>query len=36
VPSNFFDELLAALDAADEMPRELRELALRPRVFERE
>ncbi len=36
VPSDFFDELLAALDAPDEMPGELRELARRPRVFERE
>ena len=35
VPSEFFVELLAALDAPDEVPGELRELARRPRAFER-
>ena len=34
VPPEFFDELLAALDAPDEVPGELRELARRPRTFE--
>jgi len=35
VSSEFFDDLLAALDAPDEVPGELRELARRPRTFQR-
>lgn len=35
VPANFFDELLAALDADEAPPAELKELASGPRAFER-
>lgn len=35
VPAAFFEQLLAALDADDEVPAELRNLARQPRVFER-
>lgn len=35
VPSEFFDRLLAALDAPDVVPAELRELATQPRTFHR-
>lgn len=35
VPSAFFEELPAALDAPDASPGELRTLASRPRSFER-
>jgi len=36
VPSEFFDKLLAALDAPDEVPGELSDLARQPRTFQRE
>ena len=35
LPPNFFDTLLAALDAPDEVPDALRDLTSRPRVFVR-
>ena len=35
VPPAFFDELLAALDAPDEIPGELKGLRNKPRLFER-
>lgn len=35
VPAAFFEQLLAALDAEDETPAELRALAGHPRSFER-
>jgi uncharacterized protein (DUF1778 family) len=35
VPAGFFAKLLAALDAKDEVPAELEELARRPRSYER-
>jgi uncharacterized protein (DUF1778 family) len=35
VPSEFFDDLLRALDATEQVPGELADLARRPRCFER-
>lgn len=35
VPSEFFDDLLGALDATEQVPGELADLACRPRCFER-
>jgi len=35
VPAAFFEQLLAALDAEDEAPAELRALTSQPRAFER-
>lgn len=35
VPTEFFEQLLAALDADDELPTELERLGRRPRSFER-
>lgn len=35
LPSDFFDSLIAALDAPDEVPGALRELTSRPRSFTR-
>jgi uncharacterized protein (DUF1778 family) len=35
VPAAFFEQLLAALDAEDEAPAELRALNRQPRAFER-
>ncbi|MHB1732015.1 MAG: hypothetical protein ACYCU8_00905 [Ferrimicrobium acidiphilum] len=35
VPSEFFDDLLRALDATEQVPCELTDLARRPRFFER-
>lgn len=35
VPATFFEQLLAALDAEDEVPTELQALGRRPRAFER-
>lgn len=35
VPSEFFDDLIRALDATEQVPGELADLACRPRCFER-